>query len=141
MAKLGRSVGTKAARTGVRWTARSFKRKAQRKPFRSITLLSVGGVIGAGVGWAAASARQPPPGGPGEQRPRRTSGARERRERERDGELNPPPRPRRPELADDEPRALDGGEHLARRERRVERAARRDPGARLDSFSSPITLA
>jgi hypothetical protein len=41
---------------------RGFASKAQRKPFRSVTLLGAGGVVGATAGWfAGCRAGHPPP--------------------------------------------------------------------------------
>ncbi len=53
MAKLGRSIGKKAAKATARHSARGVASKAQRKPLRSIGLLSIGGVAGATAGWFA----------------------------------------------------------------------------------------
>jgi hypothetical protein len=53
MSKLGRSVGKKATKATVRHSARGFSSKAKRQPLRSVSLLSVGGAVGAAVGWFA----------------------------------------------------------------------------------------
>jgi F0F1-type ATP synthase assembly protein I len=53
MSKLGRSVGKKATKATVKHSARGFSAKAKRQPMRSVSLLSVGGVVGATVGWLA----------------------------------------------------------------------------------------
>ena len=53
MANLGRTLGKKATRATWRHSVRGFASKAQRRPFRSASLLSVGGVIGATAGWFA----------------------------------------------------------------------------------------
>jgi hypothetical protein len=53
MAKVGRAVGKKAAKATVRHSARGVASKAQRKPVRSISLLSIGAVAGATAGWFA----------------------------------------------------------------------------------------
>jgi hypothetical protein len=53
MAKVGRKVGKKAAKATVKHSARGVAAKAQRQPLRSISLLSVGGVVGATAGWFA----------------------------------------------------------------------------------------
>jgi hypothetical protein len=54
MAKFGRTVGKKAAKATVRHSARGVAAKAQRKPLRSISLISIGAVAGATAGWFAA---------------------------------------------------------------------------------------
>jgi hypothetical protein len=58
MASLGRTIGKKATKATVRHSVRGVASKAQRKPLRSTTLLSVGGLLGglfgAAAGWAAA---------------------------------------------------------------------------------------
>lgn len=51
MASLGRTIGIKAAKATVRHSVRGTASKAQRKPLRSTTLLSVGGLFGATAGW------------------------------------------------------------------------------------------
>jgi hypothetical protein len=53
MAKVGRTIGKKAAKATVRHSARGVASKAQRKPLRSISVLSIGGVVGATAGWLA----------------------------------------------------------------------------------------
>jgi hypothetical protein len=53
MAKVGRTIGKKATKATVRHSARGVASKAQRKPLRSISLLSIGGVVGATAGWFA----------------------------------------------------------------------------------------
>lgn len=53
MAKLGRTIGKKATKATVRHSVRGVASKAQRKPMRSATLLSVGGLFGAMAGWLA----------------------------------------------------------------------------------------
>jgi hypothetical protein len=53
MAKLGRTIGKKATKATVRHSVRGVASKAQRRPLRSVGLLSVGGVIGATAGWFA----------------------------------------------------------------------------------------
>ena len=53
MASLGRTIGKKAAKATIKHSVRGTASKAQRKPFRSATLLSLGGLIGAAVGWFA----------------------------------------------------------------------------------------
>jgi hypothetical protein len=53
MANLGRTIGIKAAKATVRHSVRGTASKAQRKPLRSVTLLSMGGLVGAAAGWIA----------------------------------------------------------------------------------------
>jgi hypothetical protein len=53
MANLGRMIGRKATKATVRHSVRGFASKAQRQPLRSVSLLSVGGVVGATAGWFA----------------------------------------------------------------------------------------
>jgi hypothetical protein len=53
MTSLGRTIGRKATKATVRHSVRGVSSKAQRKPFRSATLLSVGGLFGAAAGWFA----------------------------------------------------------------------------------------
>jgi len=57
MTSLGRSIGKKATKATLRHSVRGVASKAQRKPLRSATLLSVGGVFGgvfgAAAGWVA----------------------------------------------------------------------------------------
>ncbi|HTX32918.1 MAG TPA: hypothetical protein VMD09_16160 [Solirubrobacteraceae bacterium] len=50
----GKTIGRKAAKVTLRHSWRGFAAKAQRKPFRSVSLLSAGGLIGAAAGWFAA---------------------------------------------------------------------------------------
>jgi hypothetical protein len=54
MANLSRTIGKKAAKTTVRHSAHGLASKAKRKPLRSVSLLSIGGGIGALAGWLAA---------------------------------------------------------------------------------------
>jgi hypothetical protein len=54
MATLTRTLGKKATKATVRHSVRGVASKAQRKPLRSVTLLSVGGLMGAAAGWLAA---------------------------------------------------------------------------------------
>jgi hypothetical protein len=62
MANFGRTIGIKATRATRRHSVRGFASKAQRKPFRSVTLLGAGGVVGATAGWfAGCRAGHPPP--------------------------------------------------------------------------------
>ncbi len=53
MANLGRAVGRKATKATLRHSWNGFVSKAQRKPLRSVSLLSAGGVVGATAGWFA----------------------------------------------------------------------------------------
>lgn len=53
MASFGRTIGKKATKATVRHSVRGVASKAQRKPLRSATLLSMGGVFGAAAGWVA----------------------------------------------------------------------------------------
>lgn len=45
------SLGKKAAKATVRHTARGVASKAQRKPLRSVTLLTIGWILGVTCGW------------------------------------------------------------------------------------------
>ena len=51
---IGKTIGRKAAKATLRHSVRGFASKAQRRPLRSVSLLSAGGVIGAAAGWLAA---------------------------------------------------------------------------------------
>jgi hypothetical protein len=53
MTPLGRTIGKKATKATVRHSVRGVASKAQRKPLRSATLLSLGGAFGAMAGWLA----------------------------------------------------------------------------------------
>lgn len=53
MTSLGRSIGKKATKATVRHSVHGVASKAQRKPMRSGTLVSLGGLFGAMVGWFA----------------------------------------------------------------------------------------
>ena len=53
MATLGRTLGKKATKATVRHSVRGVASKAQRKPLRSASLLSVGGLVGLTAGWFA----------------------------------------------------------------------------------------
>jgi hypothetical protein len=63
MAKIGMTVGKKAAKATAKHSLKGVAAKAERRPFRSVTLLVLGGLIGAAVGWTAArkSATEPAP--------------------------------------------------------------------------------
>ncbi len=54
MATLSRIIGRKATKATVRHSVRGLRSKAQRKPLRSVSLLSVGGAVGLAAGWLAA---------------------------------------------------------------------------------------
>lgn len=51
MAKIGRTIGKKATKATLRHSVRGVASKAQRKPLRSATLLTIGGFVGAVSGW------------------------------------------------------------------------------------------
>jgi hypothetical protein len=53
MAKLGSMVGKKAAKATAKHSVHGLVSKAQRKPLRSVSLLSLGGIIGVTAGWFA----------------------------------------------------------------------------------------
>jgi hypothetical protein len=53
MSKFANTVGKKAAKATLRHSVHGVASKAQRQPFRSATLLGVGGVVGAAAGWLA----------------------------------------------------------------------------------------
>jgi hypothetical protein len=53
MATLTRTLGKKATKATLRHSVRGVASKAQRKPLRSVTLLSAGGLMGAAAGWLA----------------------------------------------------------------------------------------
>jgi hypothetical protein len=53
MASFGKTVGKKAATATFRHSVHGFASKARRKPLRSASLLSAGGVVGAVAGWFA----------------------------------------------------------------------------------------
>jgi len=50
---IGRTVGRKAAKATFKHSVRGFAFKAQRKPLRSVSLLTAGGLVGASAGWLA----------------------------------------------------------------------------------------
>jgi hypothetical protein len=50
---IGKTIGKRAAKATLRHSVRGFASKAQRKPLRSASLLSAGGLIGAVAGWFA----------------------------------------------------------------------------------------
>ena len=51
---LTRMIGRKAAKATVKHSAHGVAAKAQRKPLRSATLLTLGALLGSGAGWMAA---------------------------------------------------------------------------------------
>jgi hypothetical protein len=53
MTKFRRIIGRKAAKATVRHSAHGMAAKVQRKPLRSVGLLSIGGLVGVAAGWAA----------------------------------------------------------------------------------------
>jgi hypothetical protein len=53
MNRLGSTVGKKAAKATVKHSVRGVASKAQRKPLRSASLLSIGGGAGVAVGLTA----------------------------------------------------------------------------------------
>jgi hypothetical protein len=53
MTKLRRIIGRKAAKVTFRHSAHGVAAKVQRKPLRSASLLSIGGLVGVAAGWAA----------------------------------------------------------------------------------------
>jgi hypothetical protein len=54
MAALKRALGRRATKATVRHSVRGVSAKAQRKPLRSVSLLSLGGLLGGTAGWVAA---------------------------------------------------------------------------------------
>ncbi|MGZ4250564.1 MAG: hypothetical protein ACXVUE_19935 [Solirubrobacteraceae bacterium] len=53
MAKLTRIIGKKATKATVRHSVRGVTAKAQRRPLRSVSLISLGGLLGATARWVA----------------------------------------------------------------------------------------
>lgn len=53
MTMLGRMIGKQATKATVRHSVRGVASKALRKPLRSASLLSIGGVVGVAAGWLA----------------------------------------------------------------------------------------
>lgn len=53
MSALTRTLGRKATKATVRHSVRGLTSKAQRKPLRSLSLLSLGGLVGGAAGWVA----------------------------------------------------------------------------------------
>jgi ribosomal protein L35 len=60
VAKIKRTLGIKATKAAARHSAHGMSAKAQRKPLRSVSLLSAGVVIGLCAGWAAGRASAAP---------------------------------------------------------------------------------
>jgi hypothetical protein len=56
MPSIKKTVARKAARTAVKHTAHGTAAKLRRDPLRAVTLLGLGGVIGAIAGWMAGRA-------------------------------------------------------------------------------------
>lgn len=54
MATLTQGLGRKATKATVRHSVRGLSSKAQRKPMRSVSLLSLGGLVGGTAAWFAA---------------------------------------------------------------------------------------
>lgn len=59
MSNIRGSLGKKAAKATVRHSVHGLEAKALRKPLRSVTLLAVGGVVGATAGWFAGRKSKP----------------------------------------------------------------------------------
>ncbi|MGN6215686.1 MAG: hypothetical protein ACTHN7_01840 [Solirubrobacterales bacterium] len=53
MAKIKKTLARQAVKATARHTARGTASKAKRDPLRTVTLLSLGGAVGALVGWIA----------------------------------------------------------------------------------------
>jgi hypothetical protein len=53
MASLGWIIGKKATKATARHSFRGVAAKAQRKPLRSASLLTIGGAVGVAAGWVA----------------------------------------------------------------------------------------
>jgi hypothetical protein len=53
MARRKRSIGKKATKATARHSVRGVASKAQRKPLRSASLVSLGGALGVAAGWVA----------------------------------------------------------------------------------------
>jgi hypothetical protein len=51
--KAGKNLGKKAVKATARHSWRSIEAKAQRKPLRSVTLLTAGGAVGLMAGYVA----------------------------------------------------------------------------------------
>lgn len=53
MPSIKKAIAKKAARSAARHTAHGTASKLRRSPIRALTLLSLGGIIGATAGWFA----------------------------------------------------------------------------------------
>jgi hypothetical protein len=53
MTSIQKNMGKKAAKATVRHSLQGFSSKAQRRPLRSVSLLTAGGMIGLFAGWFA----------------------------------------------------------------------------------------
>jgi len=62
MSAVKKKLAGKALKSTARHTARGTASKAKRSPFRSLTLLGIGGAVGAAAGWLAGR-RTPVPTG------------------------------------------------------------------------------
>jgi hypothetical protein len=51
MPEIKKLIARKAARSAVKHTARGTASKVKRSPFRAMTLLGLGGAVGAFAGW------------------------------------------------------------------------------------------
>jgi hypothetical protein len=55
VSKLTRTAGKAATKATVKHSAHGVSAKVHRRPLRSVTLLTIGALLGAGAGWAAAA--------------------------------------------------------------------------------------
>jgi hypothetical protein len=60
MTAIRKNLGKKAVKATVRHSWRGFASKAQRKPLRSASLLTAGGLVGLLTGWFAGRKTAPP---------------------------------------------------------------------------------
>jgi hypothetical protein len=60
MTSIRKNIGKKAAKATVRHSWHGLAAKAQRKPLRSASLLSAGGLVGLVTGWFAGRKISPP---------------------------------------------------------------------------------
>jgi hypothetical protein len=60
VSKIKRIIGIKATKATAKHTVHGLSAKAQRKPLRSVSLLSVGAAFGLVAGWAAGRATGSP---------------------------------------------------------------------------------
>ena len=60
MTSIRKNLGKKALRATVRHSWHGFAAKAQRKPLRSASLLTAGGLVGLVTGWFAGRKTTPP---------------------------------------------------------------------------------